>query len=139
MSQARLHRVANQIKKEISHIVNNEIKDPRISPAITSITGVQVSRDFSHAWVYISVFDHNISRSKDILKVLEKAAGFVRSEVGKRIRLRHVPEIHFVLDESIGYGAHIDQVLKDVLSDRDDDRAGDKNLKLGDSENEPDY
>lgn len=115
----RSNRVAGQIKKEISGIIADEIKDPRVNPAITTVTDVQVSRDLGHAWVYISVFEDNEEDRNAVLAALEKAAGFVRSQIGKRIRLRHIPEIHFVFDRSILYGAHINKVLKTILPEKE--------------------
>jgi ribosome-binding factor A len=114
-----LHRVAGQIKKEISDIIRDEIKDPRVTNAITTITDVQVSRDLSHAWVYFSVLRDNDDEKEIIIQALDKASGFIRTEVGKRIRLRHIPEIHFVFDQSIEYGAHIDKVLKKIIPEKE--------------------
>ncbi len=133
MSNARVRRVAGQIKKEISHIMMSEIKDPRVSPAVTSITDVKVSRDFSHAWVYISVFDENKDNKDKTIAALKNASGYFRTEIGRRVRLRHIPEIHFLFDESIEYGAHINKVLKDIMpagenegEDGDEDGDGDE-------------
>ncbi len=119
MSSPRLHRVAGQIKKEISVIIREEIKDPRVNPAITTITDVKVSRDLGHAWVYVSILKDNIDERNNSLQALEKAAGFIRTEIGKRIRIRHIPEIHFVFDKSIEYGAHINEVLKKLIPEED--------------------
>ncbi len=119
MSNPRLYRVAGQIKKEISDIIRNEIKDPRVVPAKTTITEVQVSRDIGHAWVYVSILEENEGEKDAVLEALEKAAGFIRTEIGKRVRLRHIPEIHFISDQSIEYGSHIDKVLKSILPEED--------------------
>ncbi|NLI69404.1 MAG: 30S ribosome-binding factor RbfA [Firmicutes bacterium] len=118
ISSLRASRVAGQIKKEISNIIADEIKDPRVKPAVTTVTDVQVSRDLGHAWVYISIFEDDEEDRKVILEALERAAGFVRLQIGKRIRLRHIPEIHFMIDHSIGYGAHINKVLKTIFPEK---------------------
>ncbi len=119
MSSSRLYRVAGQIKKEISEVIRNEIKDPRVIPAKTSITEVQVSRDLGHAWVYVSIFEENEGERNAVLEALQKASGFIRTEIGKRIRLRHIPEIHIISDHSIEYGSHIDNVLKSIMPEKD--------------------
>ena len=110
MSRQRTQRVAGSIKEEVSDILRLELKDPRLAK-MTSITSVEVSRDLSHARIYVSIYG-NGEEQKSILKILVKAAGFIRSELGKRIRLRHVPELEFRLDRSLEYGAHIDHVLR---------------------------
>jgi len=118
MNNARIQRVAGQIKKEVSQIIK-ELKDPRISPAITSVTGVQVSRDLRHAWVYVSILEDDTERSNTI-EVLDKAKGFIRSELGKRIRIRYIPELNFISDHSIEHGARIDEVLKSLNKEKEE-------------------
>lgn len=113
MNRSRIRRVAGQIKREASQIIREELKDPRVAPAITSITDVLVSPDLRYARIYVSILGSDEER-EGILQVLEKATGFIRSEIGKRIRLRYIPEISFLADKSIEYGAHIDQVLKEL-------------------------
>ncbi len=110
MSKQRTQRVAERIKEEVSDILRLEIKDPGLVK-MTSITDVEVSRDLSFAKIYVSIFGSN-DEQEDILKILSKASGFVRLELGKRIRLRHVPEVEFRLDRSLEYGAHINDVLR---------------------------
>lgn len=119
MSNPRLHRVAGQIKKEISEIIRDEVKDPRVVPAIITITDVRVSRDLGHAWVYVSILKDDTDERDVVIQALEKAAGFIRTETGKRIRLRHIPELHFISDQSIEYGAHINEVLKTILPEKE--------------------
>jgi len=128
MSRQRVQRVGEEIKKEVSEIIRLELKDPALEK-LTSITGADVSRDLSYARVYVSIYASRDEQGK-ILKVLEKASGFIRSELGKRIRLRHTPVLLFCLDRSMEYGAHIEGVLKslDPLNKEGDEReqSGDK-------------
>lgn len=119
MSNQRLYRVAGQIKKEISEIIRDEVKDPRVIPAKTTITEVRVSRDLSHAWVYVSILEDVEGEKEALIEALDKATGFIRTEVGKRVRLRHIPELHFISDQSIEYGSHIDKVLKSILPEEE--------------------
>jgi ribosome-binding factor A len=110
--QQRFRRVAEEIKKEVSDILQTELKDPRIVK-MTSVTDVETTRDISYAKIFVSIYGDK-DEQETILKVLNKAAGFIRSEIGKRIRIRHTPEIEFHLDRSMEYGAHIESVLKGV-------------------------
>lgn len=112
MSKQRAQRIGEEIKKEVSDIIRLELKDPAMEK-LTSVTAADVSRDLSHVKIYVSIYASSEGQDK-VLKVLEKASGFIRSELGKRIRLRHTPELEFRLDRSMEYGAHIDGVLKNL-------------------------
>lgn len=110
MGKQRRQRVAEEIKKEVSEIIRFELKDPGLGK-MTSITDVEVSGDLRYTKIFVSIYANKEEQDK-MLRVLHKAAGFIRTEIGKRIRLRHVPEIEFHLDHSMEYGARIDSVLK---------------------------
>lgn len=111
MSKHRPNRLAETLKEEISQLIREELKDPRVG--FVTITSVDVASDLAHAKVYISVLG-NEEDTKASLDALNRAAGFVRSEIGKRIRLRHVPAIVFNYDPSILHGAHIAKLLRDA-------------------------
>lgn len=115
MAKNRTGRVGEEIKKELSVLIQRELKDPRIG--FVTVTGVEVTNDLSQAKVYLSVFGDE-EKKRDTLKGLEKATGFLRTEIGKRIRLRHTPELIFKIDESIAYGSRIEKLL-DEISDED--------------------
>ncbi|MBS3948254.1 MAG: 30S ribosome-binding factor RbfA [Dethiobacter sp.] len=115
MSEQRAQRVAEEIKRELSQILRNELKDPRISSFI-SVTSVDVTRDLRHAKVFISVFGSE-EEQQLTLQALTKAVGFIRTEIGRRIRLRHTPAVSIHLDHSIAYGAHINQLLRGLNKD----------------------
>ncbi len=125
MSENRMRRVAEQIKKDLSQIIGAEIKDPRVTE-ITSVTEVQLSRDLRYASVYVSVYGTDFEKEKT-LAALTGAAGFIRGEIGRRIRLRHTPEFKFYLDNSIEYGAHIDNVIKSLNKDENSNDDGSAN------------
>lgn len=112
MTEQRSQRVAEEIKREVSDILRNEIKDPRINGLI-SITDVSVSRDLRYAKIFVSIFGRE-EEQEGTLKILERAGGYIRTEIGRRIRLRHTPEIAFIQDNSIAYGAHINEILKGI-------------------------
>src|SRR5690554_6062068 len=98
MSKIRVSRVGEQIKKELSLLLQNEFKDPRLG--FITVTGVDVTNDFSQASVYLSVLGNDEQKTAS-LEALARGKGFLRSELGKRIRLRHVPELLFKFDESV--------------------------------------
>lgn len=111
MTSHRANRVAEEIKKEITQMLRDEIKDPRIG--FVTVTTVEVTPDIRYAKVYISVLGDEETKVQS-LHSLEKAKGFVRSELGKRMRLRYTPEISFRFDSSIEHGARILKLLKEV-------------------------
>lgn len=111
MTNQRVQRVSEQIKKEISGIIKEELKDPRVG--FITIISVEVTNDLKIARVYFSVYGDE-EQKKDTLEGLQKATGFVRREIGKRIKLRHTPEIEFIIDSSIEHGARISKLLEEV-------------------------
>lgn len=110
--QYRIGRLSEEIKREISKMIFEEIKDPRISN-MTSVTGINISKDYRYAKVYISVFGTE-EEKKQTLDGLKSATGFIRHELGKRIKMRYTPELTFEIDNSIEYGVHISEILKDI-------------------------
>ncbi|WP_010282331.1 30S ribosome-binding factor RbfA [Bacillus timonensis] len=110
----RPNRVGEQMKKELSDIIGRKIKDPRIG--FVTVTDVQVTGDLQQAKVFISVLGDEEQR-QNTLKGLAKAKGFIRSEIGQRIRLRKTPEILFEFDESIDYGNRIESILHEINKD----------------------
>ena len=111
MSKHRPNRLSETLKEEISQLILVELKDPRIG--FVTVTSVEVANDLAHAKVYVSVLGSE-DEGKASLDTLNRAAGFLRTEIGKRIRLRHVPALVFVYDPSIQHGAHIAKLLRDV-------------------------
>ena len=103
----KLLRIQRLIQKNISEIIQYEIKDPHLG--FVSIPEVKVSNDFSHAKVYVAFI--NDSEAKEGMKVLEKSKGFIRSELAKRMDTRRVPEISFVLDEGYKKEQRITELL----------------------------
>lgn len=107
----RANRVGEQMKKELGDIISRKIKDPRVG--FVTITDVEVTGDLQQAKVYISVLGGE-SQKENTLKGLAKAKGFIRSEIGQRIRLRKTPEIIFEFDESIDYGNRIENLIHQI-------------------------
>lgn len=110
----RANRVGEQMKKELTEIIGRKIKDPRIG--FVTVTDVAVTGDLQQATVYISVLGDE-EQKENTLKGLAKAKGFIRSEIGQRIRLRKTPEIVFEFDESIAYGNRIDTLIHQIHSE----------------------
>lgn len=110
----RSSRVDEEVKKQISSIIMNDIKDPNLTGLI-SVTRAKVTPDLKYAKVYVSIL--NAKSVKEDLSILKKSAGLTRSLLAKRMNLRITPEIIFELDESMEYGAKIDAILKDIMKD----------------------
>lgn len=117
----RFNRVDEELKKQVSNIIMNDIKDPHLTGLI-SVTKAKVTPDLKYAKVYVSIL--NAKNTKQDLAILKKSAGLTRSLIAKRMNLRITPEIIFELDDSMEYGARIDSILKDIMKDvkKDDDR-----------------
>ena len=120
MQSRRLDRLCSQIQEEVSDILARRLKDPRLG--FVTLTGVKVSADLSYATIYISVMGcpEDVKRN---MTCLESAKSFIRSELGKRLTVRHVPEIRFFHDDSEARGARIDSLLKDLRECRNDSDA----------------
>ena len=113
----RTVRISEEMKREISAIIQSELKDPRLSRLI-SVTNVNVTKDLRYAKVYVSIMG-NDEEKKNALEGLKSAAGFIRREVGHRIQLRYTPEVQFELDNSIEHGAYISKLINDAVKHED--------------------
>lgn len=115
----RQERLSALIREEISEILLRRVKDPRISSFIV-ITEVKLSKDLRYAHIYVSVYGTEEEKKKTMIG-LESAKGFIRSELGKDLRIRFIPEIFFELDESLEKGDRILRKLKELgLEDEED-------------------
>jgi ribosome-binding factor A len=112
----RSERVAGQLRRDLAKLIQQEIKDPEVG--FVSLSDVEVTRDLSHAKVFITVFDPE--KADESIKALRRASSFLRLRLGQELRLRHVPELHFVHDDSVEKGSHIDELISKALNaDRD--------------------
>ncbi len=109
---SRSQRMAEQVRRELAELVRDEIKDPRVN--WVSFTAVKVSRDLSNAVVYFTVL--NDDEREQAGEGLNKATGFIRRELGKRIRSRIVPALKFVYDESIERGTSMESLIAKARS-----------------------
>lgn len=114
----RSDRVAEMMQRKLMQLIQQEIKDPRL-PSFITISGVKVAADLGHAKVYFTVFDDNVQQTKEILNA---AAGYLRTALARSIKLRTVPQLHFVYDESIEYGKRLSRLIDEVNPDQDDEQ-----------------
>lgn len=117
MPSHRMGRTTEDIRRELTAIFR-ELKDPRVQGLI-SIVRVDVSSDLSYCTVYISAME-GIDHAKQAIVGLKSASGHIRRELGQRLRLRHVPEMHFKATDSIEYSANISRILNDLPASRED-------------------
>jgi len=110
---SRVDRLSQHIKKEMAVILQREIKDPRLHSMIT-VSDVEVSRDLSHAKVFVTFLGMDDSKVEDNLKILNDASGYVRSLIGKRIQTRIVPHIRFAFDQSLNEGIRMASLVASV-------------------------
>ncbi len=111
MSSMRAERVGEQMKKELMDIINNKVKDPRVG--FITITDVVLTNDLSQAKVFLTVLG-NDKEVENTFKALDKAKGFIKSELGSRMRLRIMPELMYEYDQSIEYGNKIERMIQDL-------------------------
>ena len=118
MPSYKLGRTTEDIRREVSAILR-ELKDPRVSGCMLSVVRVEVTNDLSYCTVYVSAME-GMETAENAVKGLKSAAGYVRRELGNRLKLRHVPELLFKATDSIEYSANISKLLNDLRSETDD-------------------
>jgi ribosome-binding factor A len=123
MSGHRSTRVAEAIKEEVGSILLHRLKDSRVQSERVSVTNVEVSGDLRHATIFVSVLGED-EQKQDTMQGLKSASGFIRSEIGKHIKLRSTPEVHFKLDDSLEHGANIAALLNRISQERTAREAG---------------
>ena len=110
MGNIKIERLNHAVWEELSNILMTEVKDEAIS--FVTITGCDISSDLSYCKVYVTILDKE--KKEEGLKALNHAKSFLRSELAKRIEMRHVPELTFIYDDSIAYFEHIENILEDL-------------------------
>jgi|SRR5690554_1139765 len=119
---SRTDRVGQQYQREIAMILQREIKDPRVS--MVTVSDIELSRDLAYAKVFVTFFNDDAEYVATALKVLNDAAGFIRSLLGKRVRARIMPELRFVHDPSLNEGIRMARLVDEAIR-RDSQRSGD--------------
>jgi len=135
----RSERVAGEIRRELALLIQREVKDPDVG--FVSLSDVEVSRDLSHAKVFITVFEESTAR--DSVRALNRAAGFLRGRLGQAMRMRSVPQLHFHHDDSVETGQRMDQLIEKAVSadggaERHDESASKPATEPDIDENTPD-
>ena len=110
----RLNRINEELKREISNIINYEMSNSNVTGMI-SVTSVKITPDLRYARVFVSMI--NSKSVKNTLAALKSSSGFIRSRIAEKINLRVTPELVFELDDSMQYGEKIDTILKDIMKD----------------------
>ena len=116
MAQNRIGRINEEIQRELSSLIRT-LKDPRVQNAMISITGVDTTGDLRYAKVFVSVLEKD--KSKDVLKGLKSAGGYLRREIGSKLQLRYTPELVFEEDDSITQGAKMFALLSSLQAKED--------------------
>lgn len=110
----RIDRISEEVRRELSDIIQNEVRDPRL-PEFVSVTAARVTKDLKHAKVFVSVLG-TPEQKQEAIQALVHAAGFIRRAVGQRVRIRYTPELHFELDDSIEHGIRINQLIAQTMA-----------------------
>ena len=127
-------RINGEVQTELSTIIRNEIKDPRIHP-MTSVMAVEVAPDLKTCKAFISVLGNEEAKQSTI-KGLKNAEGYIRRELARTLNLRNTPEIRFILDESIEYGVNMSKLIDDVMMKDAKTSQPDQEEKSGDGREE---
>ena len=114
MSELRVLTMLEFIKQEVSSMLLREVKDPRLG--FVTVTGVHLTGDLREATVYVSLFGSE-KEKKESMTALEMATGFIRRELGKRLKIYYTPQISFEQDTSLDYGMHIEGLIKQIHKD----------------------
>jgi len=112
MTYQRVDRISEEIKKEVSRIIREEVKDPRIAH-MTSITQVEVTRDLRYAKIYVSILGSD-EQKNHTMEGLNRASGYIRKQLGRQIKIRYIPELQFILDNSIEYSIEISKKIDEI-------------------------
>ena len=111
-ASGRMDRINEEVRRELSEILRDEVKDPRIETPLLSVLKADTTRDLKYCKVYISILGDE-KRRDETAKALKSASGFIRRELAARLNLRNTPELKFIMDDSIEYSIHISKMLKD--------------------------
>lgn len=112
-TNGRMDRINEEVRRELSEILREEVKDPRVDQHLLSVIKADTSKDLKYCKVFISILGDEEQRM-ETAKALKSAAGFIRRELAARLNLRNTPELKFVMDDSIEYSIHISQMLKEI-------------------------
>ncbi len=118
MSATRNKRISEEIRRIVSELIRNGLKDPRITE-FTSITDVQTTKDLRYVYIYVSTYNPKIDKEETI-EALNNAKGYIRKEIGKKMNIRYTPEPIFKRDDSVMNAMHIDEIIRKVNKKEDE-------------------
>ena len=121
MVHFRRQRLGDQLQVELAVLIQRDVRDPRVG--FVTVTEVRMSSDLRHARVYVSIFGDD-EQKEESLAALDRARGFLKVQIGKRLRLRHVPELRFTVDDTLDHAERIESLLEGTVDTTDLDRAG---------------
>ncbi len=110
---SRASRIADQIQRDLSGLICQEVKDPRVG--LVTITAVEVNRDLSHAKVYVSSLGE-VAAAAQSVEALQHAAGFLRSQLGRALKIRSVPQLQFIYDASVERGVRLSHLIDEAVA-----------------------
>ena len=110
---SRTGRVAEQIQRDLAELIQLEVKDPRVG--LVTLTGVEVTQDYAHAKVYFTTMG-STEQVPLVQAGLERASGFLRSQLAHRMKLRIMPQLHFIYDSSVVEGVRLSQLIDEAVS-----------------------
>jgi ribosome-binding factor A len=120
----RTERVADYLRQELARLLQSNVRDPRLG--MVSVNEVEVSRDLAHAKVFVTFMERDSEQeAKDVLEVLNNAAGFLRTQVAKDARMRTVPRLHFVYDASVARGRRLSDLIDRAVAEDERQHADD--------------
>lgn len=116
---SRAERLGDQIQRELAGLIRLQVKDPRVT--LVTVTAVEVSRDLAHARVFVTTLAEP-AKAPETIEALQHAAGFLRSRLSHSLKVRQVPQLHFVYDESVERGLRVSQLIDAALKPEDSRR-----------------
>ena len=131
MTRFRAQRLGDQLQTELAELIQKEVRDPRIG--FVTVTEVRMSSDLNYARVYVSIMG-DAEQTEESMAALLRAQGFLRAQIGRRMKLRHVPELRFEVDETLDQAEHIDALLRDAAGDSDGDSSVESEPEEGGSD-----
>ncbi len=113
--KVKLERVNSELQRQISKIIATDIKDPRVQNGIISVTKVKTTPDLKYAKVYISVYADSDEKKKEAFDTVVRSRVFIRNMLKDAVQMRLIPELNFIIDDSLDYGMKIDKILSEMV------------------------
>jgi ribosome-binding factor A len=111
----RIERVNGELQRQIATVIANDIKDPRLQGALVSVTKVQTTPDLKYAKVHLSIYADTDEKKKEAFDTVVRSRSFIRNKMKDAVQIRLLPELNFVIDNSVDYGMHIDKILSTMV------------------------